>query len=61
MGSENDSHEKAGLEASSYELEAAQRSHADVFGNEEEHDIRYKTLSWQVSWSLISLYLHKTD
>ena len=22
---------------------------ADVFGNEDDHDIQYKTLSWQVS------------
>ena len=26
---------------------------ADVFGDEEDHDIRYKTLSWQVSRIII--------
>ncbi|KAM5534734.1 hypothetical protein V8D89_011598 [Ganoderma adspersum] len=43
----NDSQEKIGRDESVCELEAAQGSPADVFGNEEEHDIRYKTLSWQ--------------
>ncbi len=49
MTTGRESHEKAGLEDFACEVEAAQGSHSDVFGNEEEHDIRYKTLSWQVS------------
>ncbi|PIL27383.1 transporter [Ganoderma sinense ZZ0214-1] len=36
-----------GQDESVCELEAAQGGRSDVFGNEDEHDIRYKTLSWQ--------------
>ena len=57
----NESHEKVERVESPCELETSPGSPADVFGNEEEHDIRYKTLSWQVSWSIALAELRKAN
>ena len=58
----NESGEKVGQVESACEFETSPGSPAeDVFGDEEEHDIRYKTLSWQVSWSIALLGLRETN
>ena len=44
-----DSGQKAGQETFASESVPSKGEQIDVFGDEEQHDIRYKTLSWQAS------------
>ena len=48
----NSEHTKAEVVVEAGQAEKVQE---DVFGDEEHHDIRYKTLSWQVGGLLLSV------
>ena len=50
-----DSEQKAGQETFANESEPSKGEQMDVFGDEEQHDIRYKTLSWQASRCFVDI------
>ena len=48
-----DNEQKVGQETFASESVPSEEEQIDVFGDEEQHDIRYKTLSWQASRSFL--------